>query len=175
MLFRTRLLCLAAVLAIPCAAQLPIITWKPGDHARPQPTKVKPPTPSTPAQAGTAPSDAIVLFDGRDLSAWQHRGNKAPAWKVTDGYVTVEPGSGDLITKQSFGDAQIHVEWATPNPSKGVDQEPGNSGVYIMSRYEIQVIESFNNVTYPDGQAGGVPPASAAGELQPRARRMADL
>jgi hypothetical protein len=147
---------LGAILAVAGAATIPTISWKPGDHSRPQPVKVKPPTASTPERAGTAPSDAVVLFDGHGLGAWQHHDGSAPKWKIGDGYFEVTPRSGDLVTKQPFGDMQLHVEWATPNPSHGSDQEPGNSGVYLMSRYEIQVIESFNNVTYPDGQAGSV-------------------
>jgi len=137
------------------AATVPEIKWKPGDHNRPLPAMVTPGAPSTQEHAGTAPSDAVVLFDGKDLSAWQQRGGKPPAWKLGDGYFEVAPMSGDLVTKQAFGDCQVHVEWATPNPH-GVDQEPGNSGVYLQSLYEIQVLESNRNKTYPDGQAGAI-------------------
>ena len=78
------------------------------------------------------------------------------AWKVRDGYFEVSPGTGDIVTNQSFGDCQLHIEWATPNPAHGIDQEPGNSGVYLQSLYEIQVLESYHNKTYADGQAGAV-------------------
>jgi hypothetical protein len=78
------------------------------------------------------------------------------SWKLGNGYFEAAPGSGDVVTTQSFGDAQVHVEWVSPDPPKGTDQEPGNSGIYLMSHYEIQVLESFHNVTYPDGMAGSV-------------------
>ena len=117
---------------------------------------VVPGTPSTPQHAGTAPSDAVLLFTGRDLSAWKQRNGKPMAWKVRDGYFEVSPGTGDIVTNQSFGDCQLHIEWATPNPAHGIDQEPGNSGVYLQSLYEIQVLESYHNKTYADGQAGAV-------------------
>ena len=112
--------------------------------------------PSTQDHAGTAPSDAVQLFNGKDLSAWQQANGKPIAWKLGDGYFEVAPGTGDIVTKQSFGDSQIHVEWATPNPPHGTDQEPGNSGVYLHSLYEIQVLESNRNKTYADGQAGAI-------------------
>jgi len=152
----TRLIWLAAALAAVCAAAPPDIQWKPGDHNRPQPAKVAPATASTPDKAGTAPSDAVVLFDGQDLSAWKQSSGKPLSWKMGNGYFEAAPGSGDIVTKQAFGDAQVHVEWQSPDPPKGTDQEPGNSGVYLMSRYEIQVLESFYNKTYPDGMAGAV-------------------
>jgi len=138
------------------AASVPVIKWKTGDRSRPLPVLVTPGAPSAQDRAGTAPSDAISLFDGKDLSAWQHGGGKPAAWKVRDGYFEVAPGRGDLVTKQSFGDCQLHVEWATPNPPQGTDQEPGNSGVYLQSLYEIQVLESRYNKTYADGQAGAI-------------------
>ena len=101
---------------------------------------------------GRAPSDALVLFDGKDLSAW--RGEKGePKWKVTDGYMEVN-GTGSLITKTEFGDCQLHVEWATPSEVNGDGQGRGNSGIYLQGRYEIQVLDSYQNKTYPDGQAG---------------------
>ena len=139
------------------AATIPVIKWKPGDRSRPLPAMVTPGETSTQEQVGTAPSDAVQLFNGKDLSAWQQqRKGKPAAWKVRDGYFEVAPGSGDIVTRQSFGDCQLHVEWATPNPAHGTDQEPGNSGVYLQSLYEIQVLESNRNRTYPDGQAGAI-------------------
>ena len=138
------------------AATVPVIKWKTGDRTRPLPPMVTPGQPSTQEHAGTAPSDAMVLFNGKDLSAWQQRNGKPAAWKVRDGYFEVTPGSGDMVTKEPFGDCQLHVEWATPNPAHGHDQEPGNSGVYLQSLYEIQVLESNRNKTYPDGQAGAI-------------------
>jgi hypothetical protein len=138
------------------AATVPTIKWKTGDRKRPLPPMVTPGVPSTPEHAGTAPSDAIVLFDGKDLSAWQQKDGRPIAWKLGDGYFQDSPGTGDIVTKMAFGDCQLHVEWATPKEPHGVDQEPGNSGVYLQSLYEVQVLESNRNKTYADGQAGAV-------------------
>ncbi len=138
------------------AATVPAIKWKTGDRSRPLPPMVTPGAPGTAEHAGTAPSDAVQLFNGRDLSAWQQHNGKPIAWKLGDGYFEVAPGTGDIVTKQSFGDCQLHVEWATPSQPHGTDQEPGNSGVYLQSLYEIQVLESNRNKTYPDGQAGAI-------------------
>src|ERR1035437_2895826 len=153
---QTSLIWFGAALAVVCGAAVPEIQWKPGDHNRPQPAKVTPATTSMPERAGTAPSDAVVLFEGKDLSAWKQSNGKPMSWKGGNGYFEAAPGSGDIVTKPPFGDAQVHVEWLSPDPPKGTDQEPGNSGVYLMSRYELQVLESFYNKTYPDGMAGSV-------------------
>ena len=100
------------------------------------------------------PSDAIVLFDGKDLSQWKNEKGEAAQWKVVgDGSVEVN-GTGSIVTKQEFGDCQLHVEWATPAAVKGDGQGRGNSGVYLQGRYEIQVLDSYNNKTYFNGQAG---------------------
>ncbi len=100
---------------------------------------------------GPPPSDAIILFDGKDLSSW--RGEHGDArWRVEDGAMIVN-GTGSLITKASFGDCQLHIEWTAPATVQGEGQGRGNSGVYFLGRYEIQVLDSFNNPTYPDGQA----------------------
>lgn len=96
------------------------------------------------------PSDAIVLFDGTDLSQWEG-GEK---WIIKDGYAEVR--GGGIRTKQGFGDCQLHIEWASPEKVEGKGQGRGNSGVYLMSRYEIQVLDSYQNETYPDGQAGAL-------------------
>ena len=102
------------------------------------------------------PSDAIVLFGGADLSRW-HGQNGAPAkWTIRDGYVEVAPGSGDITTNDKFGDVQLHIEWATPAVPKGEGQERGNSGVFLMERYEVQVLDSYDNKTYYHGQAASV-------------------
>lgn len=98
------------------------------------------------------PADAIVLFDGKDLSAWQGPEGKPPGWKVENGYAEVR--SGGITTKAEFGDIQLHIEWASPAEVTGKDQGRGNSGVYFQGRYEIQVLDSYQNPTYPDGQAG---------------------
>jgi hypothetical protein len=102
---------------------------------------------------GPPPSDAIVLFDGKDLSQWKNDNGGDPKWVVRDGYVEVN-GTGSIMTKEEFGNVQLHVEWATPSKVVGEGQGRGNSGVYLQGRYEIQVLDSYNNKTYPDGQAG---------------------
>jgi hypothetical protein len=100
--------------------------------------------------AGGAPSDAIVLFDGKDMSAW----NGGEQWIIKDGIATVH--GGGVTSKQAFGDCQLHVEWAAPEKVEGSGQGRGNSGAYLMGRYEVQILDSYDNPTYFDGQAGSV-------------------
>ena len=102
---------------------------------------------------GIPPSDAVVLFDGKNLSQWKGERGGEPKWKVEGGVITVN-GTGGLMTKEEFGDCQLHVEWATPAEVKGEGQGRGNSGVYLQGRYEIQVLDSYTNKTYFNGQAG---------------------
>jgi hypothetical protein len=102
---------------------------------------------------GPPPSDAIVLFDGKDLSKWRAENGGEPRWKIEDGAMVVN-GTGSLVTKEEFGDCQLHIEWAAPGKVEGEGQGRGNSGVYFQGRYEIQVLDSYENKTYPDGQAG---------------------
>lgn len=104
------------------------------------------------------PSDAIVLFDGTNLANWlSTKTPGAPArWRVENGYMEVVENAGDIESAQGFGDVQVHVEWRTPTPPTGEDQERGNSGVFLMKVYELQVLDSYNNVTYADGQAGSM-------------------
>jgi len=103
---------------------------------------------------GPPPSDAIVLFDGKDLSKWQTGKGAEAKWKLPgDGSMEVN-GTGSIMTREEFGDVQVHVEWATPKEVKGEGQGRGNSGVYLQGRYEIQVLDSYNNKTYFNGQAG---------------------
>jgi hypothetical protein len=128
---------------------LPGLPFHVHDPQRPHPSVV---TPSS--QPGGAPSDATVLFDGKDLSQWQSRGRGS--WKVANGYLEVTPGSGDLATKQKFGDVQLHVEWAAPVEIRGTSQNRGNSGIFLQGLYEIQVLDSYQNPTYADGQAGAL-------------------
>jgi len=128
---------------------LPGQKWKVHDIDRPRPPVVTPG-----ANAGSPPSDAIVLFDGKDLSKWVKQAKAG--WKVENGYVEVVGGSGDLVTREKFGDIQLHVEWASPVEITGDSQWRGNSGILIMSRYEIQVLDSYNNRTYADGQAAAI-------------------
>jgi 3-keto-disaccharide hydrolase len=115
------------------------------------------PTVVTPGRTSAdPPSDAIVLFDGRDLSKWRSGDGSPAKWTVRDGYVEVAPGTGEIVSADSFGDCQLHIEWATPAVVKGEGQERGNSGVFLMGRYEIQVLDSYQNETYFHGQAGAV-------------------
>lgn len=102
------------------------------------------------------PADAVILFAGADLSKWMHADSTPAKWIVRDGYFEVRPGTGNLMTRDSFGDAQLHVEWASPSPARGEGQDRGNSGVFLMRMYEVQVLDSHGNRTYPDGQAGAV-------------------
>ena len=129
---------------------LPGTQWHVHDGERPQPRVVTPGATST-----QPPSDAVVLFDGTDLSEWKGREGDA-AWKVQNGYVEVAPKTGDIETRQHFGDCQLHLEWATPEVVKGDSQGRGNSGVFLMGQYEIQVLDGYDNPTYADGQAGGI-------------------
>ncbi len=138
---------------------LPGLPYHVHDSDRPHPRLV-----TAAAEPGGAPSDAIVLFDGKDLSHWtaHHssitRAGSAgePEWKLENGYVEVVPNTGDIATKEKFGDCQLHVEWASPAEIRGNSQSRGNSGVILMGRYEIQVLDSYNNPTYADGQAGAI-------------------
>lgn len=109
-----------------------------------------------PGLAETPPSDAIVLFDGTDLSAWTGIDGNPAAWRVEDEAVTVVAGSGDIITRQGFGDIQLHVEWRTPAEVVSEGQGRGNSGVFLMQRYEVQVLDSYDNRTYSNGQAASL-------------------
>ena len=126
------------------------------DRNAPQPPVVAPGEASTEAREGKPPSDAIVLFNGKDLSNWESVDGGPAEWKVEKGDFATVPGKGDIRTKQAFGDCQLHVEYAAPNPPHGVDQDRGNSGVYLMSLYEIQVLDSYQSKTYPDGQAAAL-------------------
>lgn len=109
-----------------------------------------------PGGSGVAPSDALVLFDGDDLGHWQSVKGGDAAWSVKDGAATVVPGKGDIKTRQSFSDIQLHIEWRTPADISGKGQGRGNSGVFLMDRYEVQILDSFDNQTYANGQAGSV-------------------
>jgi len=125
------------------------LLWAGQDDAKPEFPAVV-----TPGDGGAAPSDAIVLFDGTNLDGWQHPNGDPTKWKIADGVATVHGGS--LITKQHFGDVQLHVEFATPLDVSADGQGRGNSGVYLQGRYEVQVLDSYENETYPDGQCGAV-------------------
>jgi hypothetical protein len=113
-------------------------------------------TPGKSTESVPPPSDAIVLFDGKDLSKWRAADGKEmkdAKWALKDGAMEVN-STGSIRTKDEFGDIQLHVEWAAPSEVKGESQGRGNSGVYLQGRYEIQVLDSYQNKTYPNGQAG---------------------
>jgi len=145
--------------------------WTVHDRNRSQPMLVTPGTFSSLAQPGKPPSDAIVLFDGTDLSKWEaDEGNGVPTkWIVKDGAMECVPKSGYIRTKDKLGDIQLHVEWAAPTKAEGESQGRGNSGVFLMGLVEVQVLDNYNNPTYADGFAGSVygvnPPLANA--LQP--------
>ncbi len=126
------------------------------DEDQPQPPVVTPGTASTQDRTGKAPSDAIILFDGRDLSQWLDSDGNPAKWKVENGYMEVVTGTGQIHTKQNFGSCQLHIDWATPAEVSGEGQGRGNSGVFLMNQYEVQVLDSYNNKTYPPGMAASV-------------------
>ncbi len=168
-------------LAAPGAAQdrpgftdtpvLPDGKWRVHDAARPAPVVVTPA-----AQPGGAPADAIILFDGTSTDQWQ---GQRGAWPVADGAMTVPSrassgGENNLVSKRSFGDVQLHLEFRSPNPPTKASQDRGNSGIWFMQRYELQILDGYRNPTYADGTVGAVygwkPPlanaARAPGEWQ---------
>jgi hypothetical protein len=120
---------------------------------RPRPARIDPGPAVPPAPA---PADAILLFDGNNLSRWRRQGGGEARWTVRDGYMEVAPGTGGIETADGFGDVQLHVEWAAPRATEGAGQNRGNSGVFLMGRYEVQVLDSHGNDTYPDGQAAAI-------------------
>ena len=150
--------------------------WAIHDRNRPQPKLVTPGSFSTQEQPGKPPSDAVILFDGSDLSKWEaDQGQNVPTkWIVKNGAMECVPGSGYIRTKERFGDCQLHVEWAAPTNVQGESQGRGNSGIFLMGLVEIQVLDNYNNPTYADGFAGSVygvnppmaNPLKAPGEYQ---------
>lgn len=124
----------------------------------PKLTEVWEPVPAkvTPGENNAAPSDAIILFDGKDLNEWTNGKGGNPGWIVEDGAMTVKAGTGVIMTKQKFGDFQLHIEWRSPSEVKGEGQGRGNSGIFMMGKYELQVLDSYESVTYSNGQAGSM-------------------
>jgi hypothetical protein len=110
----------------------------------------------TPGNHGNAPSDALILFDGTSLNKWESQDGGKAAWSVQGDAMTVEPGTGAIKSKDVFGSVQLHVEWKTPGEVKGDGQGRGNSGIFLMGRYELQVLDSYDNETYPNGQAASI-------------------
>jgi Domain of Unknown Function (DUF1080) len=128
-------------------------------QSNPEATEVWEPQPKviTPGKTPQdAPSDAIILFDGKDLSHWTDTKLNIAKWTVANGEMTIEKGSGNIQTKQKFGSCQLHIEWRTPSQISGSGQNRGNSGIIFMGRYELQVLDSYNNKTYSNGQAGSI-------------------
>jgi hypothetical protein len=108
------------------------------------------------ATSGDAPSDALVLFDGKSVSEWVGNDGNAPKWEVKEGAITVVRGTGDIKTKRTFGDMQLHIEWRSPTTIVGEGQGRGNSGVFLQELYEVQVLDSYESTTYSNGQAGSL-------------------
>ncbi len=151
----------AGVLALSMSA-VAAEEWKPRDMNRPRPP-VRDPGPPSAKEFAPPPSGAVVLFDGKHLAQWERKpGAKdkdkspEPKWKVENGYFEIVPKSGSLATKDKFGDCQIHIEWATPAEVKGNGQGRGNSGVFLPGHNELQVLDSYQNDTYADGQAAAI-------------------
>ena len=132
--------------------QLPHCEYCVHDPERPHPPVVDPGRPPF----TTAPSDATVLYDGGGLDGWESVDGGPPEWTVTEEYAKVKGGAGDIQTEATFGDCQLHVEWAAPSVVDGESQGRGNSGVFLAGRYEIQVLDNYENPTYADGYAGAV-------------------
>ena len=134
---------------------IPGSKWKVHDDARPRPAVITPGTFSTPDTPGKPPSDAVVLFDGTSLAAWRTDKGEPAKWTVEKGYLQVAPRAGDIYTREEFGDSQLHIEFMEPPPQSN-SQGRGNSGIFLVGNYEIQVLDCFNNVTYADGQTGSI-------------------
>jgi len=139
-----KLMALAGLVLTACSSRLP---------GADTPKQEREPPVIDPGPVGGPPSDAIVLFDGKDLSKFRGERSPEPKWNLVDGVMETTPHGG-ILSKQEFGDCQLHVEWASPSVVKGDGQGRGNSGVYLMGRYEIQVLDSYNNKTYFNGQCG---------------------
>jgi len=165
-LFVVSLFCVLAVFAQSVSAQqvnaekpgyddtpyIPGLKYRVHDKERPQPPIVDTGTDNAPS---ACPSDAVMLFDGSDLSGWSGKDGDAK-WKVENGYMEVVPGTGDIQTRAFLGDCQIHLEWMAPEVVKGDAQARGNSGVFLNGRYEIQILDTYQNITYADGLAAGI-------------------
>lgn len=133
---------------------VPGLKWHVHDNLRPLPEIVTPGTFSTPDAPGKPPSDATVLFDGTNMDKWKKDNGDPAPWKVENGYAQVQGGA--IRTKDEFGDCQVHIEWSAPTPPTGNSQGRGNSGLFMMGRYEIQILDAYNNPTYADGTASAI-------------------
>ncbi|MDD5603091.1 MAG: DUF1080 domain-containing protein [Eubacteriales bacterium] len=140
---------------------LPGSKYRVHDGTRPHPKVVYPGRPCMFSGGeilpAVPPDDAVILFDGKDLSGWISPKDGSPAaWKVENGYMEVVPKTGYISTREEFGDCQLHVEWATPAVPSGNSQGRSNSGIFMMGKYEIQVLDCYDNPTYADGVTGGI-------------------
>lgn len=149
-------LSILATVMVQAQAQVPTLNRNGGDpklseYWEPQ---VKVVTPGK--TAADAPSDAIVLFDGKDFSKWVAKDGGDVKWKLENGAMTVVGRTGEIRSKEGFGDMQLHIEWRTPAEVKGDGQGRGNSGIFLMGKYELQVLDSYNNRTYSNGQAASI-------------------
>ena len=137
--------------------RLPDSQWRVHDIDRPAPPVVRPPTFSTQERAGEPPSDAVVLFDGGSLDAWAGRNGGAAPWNLVAGdAMEVEPRSGNIQTREHFGSCQLHVEWSAPTEITADSQGRGNSGVFLLGLYEVQVLDGYDNPTYADGLTASI-------------------
>ena len=127
--------------------------WPVHDPGRPQPPVVAPGPAGPPVPA---PADAVALFDGKTLAAWTDAKGQPARWKVENGCMEAVPKAGDVRTARGFGDCQLHVEWMAPSPARGKDQDRGNSGVFLMGLYEVQVLDCYENRTYADGMTAAL-------------------
>lgn len=161
------LLFIIALLSISCSKKTTSAITKSSDVSTnenveitdPKVTEVWEPEPQivTPGNnENTPPSDAIILFDGGNADAWQHDDGSPVKWKIDEDIITVEPGTGQIVSKESFGDCQLHIEWRSPIELKRKGQDKGNSGVFFQGKYEVQVLNSYQNRTYSNGQAASV-------------------
>lgn len=145
---------LATLISVPLWAQELL---KEGDY-KPEDTEFYEPVPPkvTPGKNNQPPSDATVLFDGKDLSKWESVNGGPAEWEVNDGYFTVKPKTGGIRTKENFGDFQLHIEWRQPQEIVGEGQGRGNSGIFLQGLYEVQVLDSYESKTYTNGQAASI-------------------
>lgn len=150
---RKRLFLIAGVISLLACAGPAQEEWPIHDPDRPLPPVVAPGPAAPPVPP---PSDAVVLFDGTALDEWTDAKGQPARWKVADGYMEVVAKTGSIKTAKAFGDCQLHVEWMAPVPAKGDGQARGNSGVFLMGIYEVQILDSFDNRTYADGMAAAL-------------------
>ena len=153
MSFKTRIMTLMTAAFLCSAVAAAQIAWPVHDPNRPQPPVVAPGPAGPPVPP---PADAVVLFDGQDLGAWTDAKGQPVRWKVENGYVEVVPKTGEIKTVKGFGDCQLHIEWMAPSPAKGADQDRGNSGVFLMGLYEVQVLDCYGSRTYADGMTAAI-------------------